>query len=109
MYYENKISRFAKDYLLTPKKPSSAAYTAKIEIDLEKKMRSSRLTPSTKEKMNLVFNQLFQKKETKKNNNRVIHNETKQGKSFTIKDFNMLLQKDSKCYMVYLLRKSNMI
>ena len=77
--------------------------------DLEKKMRSSRLTPSTKEKMNLVFNQLFQKKETKKNNNRVIHNETKQGKSFTIKDFNMLLQKDSKCYMVYLLRKSNMI
>ena len=66
MYYENKISRFAKDYLLTPKKPSSAAYTAKIEYDLEKKMRSSRLTPSTKEKMNLVFNQLFQKKETKK-------------------------------------------
>ena len=106
MYYENTISRFAKDYLLTPKKPSSAAYTAKIEYDLEKKMRSSRLT---KEKMNLVFNQLFQKKETKKNNNRVIHNETKQSKSFTIKDFNMLLQKDSKCYMVYILRKSNMI
>ena len=96
LYYDNKISRFAKDFLLTPKKPSSAAYTAKIEYDLEKKMRSSRLTPSTKEKMNFVFNQLFQKKETVKKANRVIHNEAKKGEIPAIKDFYMLLQKDSK-------------
>lgn len=97
LYYDNKISQFAKEYFLTPKKTPTSIDTSKIEYDLEKKMRSSNLTPSTREKMNVVFHQLFQKKkETPAKVNRVINNDNKPTRTIAMKELTLLLQKDSK-------------
>ena len=96
--YEDKISSFAKDYLLTSKDAPSSFRTEKIEFDLERKMRSSHLNSLTKEKMNDLFNQLFTKKKETKTKTTQCSPERKQQRN--LKENKEMKQSHKEIYMM---------
>ena len=96
--YEDKISSFAKDYLLNSRDAPSSFRKEKIEFDLERKMRASHLNSLTKEKMNDLFNQLFTKKKETKTKTAKCSPERKQQRN--LKENKEMKQSHKEIYMM---------